>query len=80
MKPFADIHWHLLPGNHDPHRPEGLWDRVARLGLPSNIHLHLSPTPFSLDDDAFLLPVPHPGQVFNASVVNAEIGPKARIR
>src|SRR5262245_49664784 len=22
MKPFADVHWHLLPGNHDPHRPE----------------------------------------------------------
>lgn len=47
MKPFADIHWHLLPGNHDPHRPEGVWDRVAQLGLPSNIHLHLAPTPFA---------------------------------
>jgi DNA repair exonuclease SbcCD nuclease subunit len=58
MKPFADIHWHLLPGNHDPHRPEGVWDRVAQLGLPSNIHLHLTPTPFPLDDNAFLLPAP----------------------
>jgi DNA repair exonuclease SbcCD nuclease subunit len=58
MKPFADIHWHLLPGNHDPHRPEGVWDRVAQLGLPSNIHLHLAPTPFALDDSAFLLPAP----------------------
>jgi hypothetical protein len=58
MKPFADIHWHLLPGNHDPHRPEGVWDRVAQLGLPSNIHLHLTPTPFALDDDAYLLPAP----------------------
>jgi hypothetical protein len=28
MKPFTDICWHLLPGNHDPH---GLWDRVAHL-------------------------------------------------
>src|SRR4249919_2071966 len=34
MKPFPDVHWHLLPGNHDPHRPEGVWDRVAQLGLP----------------------------------------------
>jgi DNA repair exonuclease SbcCD nuclease subunit len=58
MKPFADIHWHLLPGNHDPHRPEGVWDRVAQLGLPSNIHLHLTPTPFPLDDNAILLPAP----------------------
>jgi hypothetical protein len=58
MKPFADIHWHLLPGNHDPHRPEGVWDCVAKLGLPSNIHLHLTPTPFALDEKAFLLPAP----------------------
>jgi DNA repair exonuclease SbcCD nuclease subunit len=58
MKPFADLHWHLLPGNHDPHRPEGVWDRVAQLGLPSNIHLHLTPAPFALDDHAFLLPSP----------------------
>jgi len=58
MKPFADVHWHLLPGNHDPHRPEGVWDRVAQLGLPPNIHLHLASTPFALGDDAFLLPAP----------------------
>jgi DNA repair exonuclease SbcCD nuclease subunit len=58
MKPFTDVHWHLLPGNHDPHRPEGVWDRVAQLGLPSNVHLHLTPTPFALDDNAFLLPAP----------------------
>ena len=22
MRNFADVHWHLLPGNHDPHSPE----------------------------------------------------------
>jgi DNA repair exonuclease SbcCD nuclease subunit len=58
MKPFADVHWHLLPGNHDPHRPEGVWDRVKQLGLPANIHLHLTPTPFALQEDAFLMPAP----------------------
>ena len=58
MKPFTDVHWHLLPGNHDPHRPEGVWDRVAQLGLPAHIHLHLSPTPVPLSDGAFLLPAP----------------------
>lgn len=45
MKTFVDVDWHLLPGNHDPHRPEGVWDRVAQLGLPNNIHLHLAPAP-----------------------------------
>ncbi len=37
MKPIADIHWHLLPGNHDPRRPEGVWDRVAQLGLARTV-------------------------------------------
>ncbi len=58
MKPFADVQWHLLPGNHDPHRPEGVWDRVAQLGVPENIHLHLSPIPSTLDENAALLPAP----------------------
>lgn len=58
MKPFADIQWHLLPGNHDPYRPEGVWDRVAQLGLPAHIHVHRTPAPVPLADDAFLLPAP----------------------
>jgi DNA repair exonuclease SbcCD nuclease subunit len=58
MKPFADIQWHLLPGNHDPHRPEGVWDRVAQLGLPSHIHVHLTPIPVPITDGAFILPAP----------------------
>jgi hypothetical protein len=24
MRGFRDVHWHLLPGNHDPHRAEGV--------------------------------------------------------
>ena len=44
MKLFPEVHWHLLPGNHDPHRPEGIWDRITQLGLPGHIHLHLVPT------------------------------------
>ncbi len=58
MKLFPDVEWHLLPGNHDPHRPEGLWDRLARVGLPGHIHLHLAPTVAALGDHAFLLPAP----------------------
>jgi DNA repair exonuclease SbcCD nuclease subunit len=58
MKLFPDIHWHLLPGNHDPYRPEGVWDRVAQLGLPGHVHLHLTPAAAPLDGGAFLLPAP----------------------
>lgn len=58
MKPFADIQWYLLPGNHDPHRPEGVWDRIAQLGLPAHIHVHRAPEPAQLTEDAFLLPAP----------------------
>jgi DNA repair exonuclease SbcCD nuclease subunit len=58
MKLFPDIHWHLLPGNHDPHRPEGLWDRLTRLGLPDHVHPHLAPVAARLGDGAFLLPAP----------------------
>jgi DNA repair exonuclease SbcCD nuclease subunit len=58
MKSFPAVHWHLLPGNHDPHRPEGVWDRLAHMGLPDHIHLHLTPSPFELDAGAVLLPAP----------------------
>ncbi|WP_342723992.1 metallophosphoesterase [Bradyrhizobium sp. B097] len=58
MKLFPDIQWHLLPGNHDPHRPEGIWDRIAKLGLPGHVHLHLSPFVAPLGDGAFLMPAP----------------------
>lgn len=52
--------WYLLPGNHDPHRPNGLWDRMARLGLPPNIHLLLEAKPVSVGEaiPAWLLPAP----------------------
>lgn len=58
MKAFPDLHWHLLPGNHDPHRPEGVWDRLAQLGLPQHICLHLTAAPVAIEDGVFLLPAP----------------------
>lgn len=58
MKVFADLQWHLLPGNHDPYRPEGVWDRVAQLGLPAHIQVHRTPTPALIANDAYLLPAP----------------------
>jgi DNA repair exonuclease SbcCD nuclease subunit len=58
MRGFANVAWHIIPGNHDPHRPKGVWDRVRENGVPSNVHLHLTPEPTALDASAILLPAP----------------------
>ncbi|MBV9310440.1 MAG: metallophosphoesterase, partial [Solirubrobacterales bacterium] len=48
MRQFPAIEWHLLPGNHDPHTPNGLWDRLRRSSLPDNVHPHLTGDPTEL--------------------------------
>ncbi len=48
MRGFAEVRWHLIPGNHDPHQPGGPWDRVLRRGLPANVEVHLEPAPVEL--------------------------------
>jgi len=58
MRAFADLSWHLISGNHDYHRNNGLWDRVVAEGLPGNVHLHLSPSPAALGEEAVLFPAP----------------------
>lgn len=63
MSAANDLVWHLLPGNHDPHRPGGLWERLGRKGLPPNVRAHLSPQVVALDPapgepPAVLLPAP----------------------
>lgn len=58
MREFPGIDWHLIPGNHDPHRPNGIWHRVRALGLPGNVHVHTETGPIALNDDTYLLPAP----------------------
>jgi DNA repair exonuclease SbcCD nuclease subunit len=29
MRPFTNLKWHLMPGNHDRYQENGLWDRLA---------------------------------------------------
>ena len=59
MREFPEIQWHLLPGNHDPHRPNGIWDQLLRKGLPENVNVHISPEPVVLrDETVVLLPAP----------------------
>lgn len=59
MRQFADITWHLVPGNHDAHTPQGVWNRLLRdNAVPGNVVLHLEPGPVQLAgaDHAWLLP------------------------
>ena len=59
MRKFDAIQWHLLPGNHDPHRPNGLWDQLLRRGLPENVVVHVGFEPRLYDKDGFaILPAP----------------------
>ena len=58
MRRFTKVAWHLIPGNHDPHRPKGVWDRVRESGIPANVHLHLTAEPAALDPSTILLPAP----------------------
>ena len=59
MRNFPGVRWHLLPGNHDPHRPNGLWDRLSRGALPDNIHVHIRPEPAIFENESLvLLPAP----------------------
>ncbi|MFT9206196.1 metallophosphoesterase family protein [Acetobacter orientalis] len=59
MREFADVHWHLIPGNHDANTPEGVWARLVREGgVPANVHLHCQPAPVQIDEaeNVWLLP------------------------
>jgi len=59
----AGLDWLLLPGNHDPARPGGLWHRVAGIGLPANVTALVEPAPMELAPGVVLLPAPLKGRV-----------------
>ena len=52
--------WLLLPGNHDPARPGGVWDRFRQSGdCPANVHVLTEPQPLALADGRLVvLPAP----------------------
>jgi DNA repair exonuclease SbcCD nuclease subunit len=64
MRGFSKVTWHLMPGNHDHIRENGLWDRLARMQLPENVRLHTNLGAVLIADDEgtliFLLPAPLP--------------------
>jgi DNA repair exonuclease SbcCD nuclease subunit len=59
MRKFDKVTWHLMPGNHDPHRPHGLWDQLLRSSVPDNVVLHVDSKPRIFESDGFaVLPAP----------------------
>jgi DNA repair exonuclease SbcCD nuclease subunit len=50
--------WHLLPGNHDPARPGGLWDAVKGLSLAPNVRILDRAEPSEIEPGVVLLPAP----------------------
>lgn len=62
MRAFDRLRWHLMPGNHDHYREDGLWDRMIRAQTPQNVQLHVRPGAVAIADDdgtpVYLLPAP----------------------
>jgi DNA repair exonuclease SbcCD nuclease subunit len=54
----SDVRWLIIPGNHDPARIGGLWERLARIGLPDNVVALTATEPYVLAADVMLLPAP----------------------
>jgi hypothetical protein len=52
-----DITWLCLPGNHDPHRPGGVWERLAA-STPANLRLLLEAAPVAAAPGLMVLPAP----------------------
>ena len=58
MAEHPGLTWVLLPGNHDPARPGGVWDRIERFGRPANIVAVRDDAPIPLTSTIALLPAP----------------------
>ena len=59
MRGFDQVLWHLLPGNHDPQRLNGLWDRLMKRGVPNNVKIHTESKPTLFDKESMaILPAP----------------------
>ncbi len=59
MRTFEKIEWHLLPGNHDYQRANGIWDQLVHSGLPANVTVHREAEPVCLENySVAILPAP----------------------
>ncbi len=58
MAAYKSLNWHLLPGNHDPARRGGIWDRVRAADPAGNIIIHDQAKPHEIARGVVLLPAP----------------------
>lgn len=58
MRQATGIRWWLIPGNHDPHRAGGIWERVIAGGLPDNVRFCGVTEPLEMEAGVWLLPAP----------------------
>ena len=61
MAADGDIHWWIIPGNHDSLAAEALWEPI-RAKLPDNVHLCHAAAPVEIAPGALLLPSPVPSR------------------
>lgn len=57
MGEHPELIWWLLPGNHDPDGPDGLWDRIEA-AAPDNVKALRRPEPVEIESGVFILPAP----------------------
>lgn len=58
LRSAAPLRWHLLPGNHDPDRPGGIYERLQRGGLPETVQLNREARAVEIAPGVALLPAP----------------------
>lgn len=58
LREATHVQWWLLPGNHDPARPNGLWTRLAAIGMPSNVRPLLNEGSIEAAPGVWLLSAP----------------------
>lgn len=80
MGAAADLHWWLLPGNHDSLGAEALWDRL-RAAAPANLHVLTDIEPIEMAPGVMLLPAPlprrYPGRDLTEWMNACETDPRA---
>jgi len=57
MGEAAELQWWLLPGNHDPDGPDGLWDRIDAV-KPENVRTLRAAEAIEIETGVFILPAP----------------------
>lgn len=80
MGAASDLHWWIIPGNHDSLAAEALWSRF-RAQAPATVHLLDDVEPVEMEPGVFLLPAPlprrYPGRDLTAHMPGIDTDPAA---